>query len=109
MKNGVDQTVKNVKMKKSKKSEKAKSYVVLTGNLSEGFDSFGPYQSIEEAFLGHDGDDCWIMVLNDPVILSEPATMKPETSLGNTIDMFNYQTHWTPEAIAKRKNEKEGK
>ena len=38
-----------------------KQYVAMVGNLSEGFEVFGPYQSFDDAAEAHPGSDVWIM------------------------------------------------
>ena len=39
-------------------------FVLLSGNLSEGFQAFGPYDSFDEAAMSNENSECWIMTLN---------------------------------------------
>jgi len=36
-------------------------YVMLEGNLTEGFKAYGPYESFDDAADAHDGCEGWIM------------------------------------------------
>ena len=38
--------------------------VILTGNLTEGFEAHGPYPSMNEACDAHEGEEGWLMTLN---------------------------------------------
>jgi hypothetical protein len=37
--------------------------IFLAGNLSDGFEAYGPYSDLEEAFLNHPGEKGWGMTL----------------------------------------------
>ena len=39
-------------------------YIMLEGNLTEGFKVYGPYESFGEAADAHDGCEGWIMEMN---------------------------------------------
>jgi hypothetical protein len=43
-----------------------KQYVVLVGNLSDGFKALGPFNSFEEACEACPGPDVWVMRLTKP-------------------------------------------
>ena len=38
-------------------------FIFLSGNVSEGFAAYGPYE-IEEVFSKHDGEEGWVMELS---------------------------------------------
>jgi hypothetical protein len=69
-------------------------YVVLVGNLSDGYQAFGPYPDIELAFEAHGGDECWMMQMQTPIIF-EPS---PE----DVVDIFDYKKNWQPGKHRKR-------
>lgn len=60
-------------------------FVVMTGNLSDGFHAVGPYDSFDEASSAHQYEECWIMTLNPPRINEAPAEV---------VDIFNYEKTW---------------
>ena len=39
-------------------------YVMLEGNLTEGFKAYGPYESFDDAADAHDCCEGWIMEMN---------------------------------------------
>lgn len=43
----------------------SQTFVWMQGNLSDGFHAFGPYASVDEAFAAHDGEEGWVMTLNN--------------------------------------------
>ena len=51
--------------------------VILTGNPIDGFQAFGPFDTSEEAeqFVEQeaDGIELWVIPVNDPALLTEPA------------------------------------
>lgn len=53
------------------------SSVIMTGNPVDGFQLFGPFTTREEAdkFVTQeaDGIELWVLDLQDPVMLTEPA------------------------------------
>ena len=38
-------------------------YIIMSGNLNDGFVAYGPYDSFDEADEGSDGAEVWIMSL----------------------------------------------
>ena len=64
-------------------------FIVLVGNIGDGHTAVGPYESIEEAFEAHSGDECWVMTLHEPDPISE--------SNENVFDIFDYQKNWQPD------------
>lgn len=40
-------------------------FIFLVGNVSEGFTAFGPYEDVDDAFVAHEGDEGWLMTLNE--------------------------------------------
>ena len=41
-------------------------HVIVSGNLSEGFVVYGPYEDFEDAAAASDGAEVWIMSLGTP-------------------------------------------
>lgn len=39
-------------------------FIFLQGNLTEGFDAFGPYKSFDEASAAHEFEEGWVMTLD---------------------------------------------
>jgi len=60
-------------------------FVVMTGNLSDGYHAVGPYNSFDEASSAHEYEECWIMSLDAPRINEKAAEV---------YDIFNYQENW---------------
>jgi len=82
--------------------------VVMIGNLTTGYEAYGPYQTIEDAWEAHGGEECWILNLNEPLIWDEPATMVETTTTdANVVDMFDYKEHWSPEQVEARNKKKD--
>jgi hypothetical protein len=49
--------------------------VFLTGNLSEGFEAYGPYDNMDDACNAHEGEEGWLMTLNMVKVFSRaPAS-----------------------------------
>lgn len=46
--------------------EELKKYVVVAGNLSEGFEFHGPFDSFDDAAVFADGMESWISVMWPP-------------------------------------------
>lgn len=65
--------------------ENSEQFVVMMGNLSEGFTAFGPYNSFNEAAKAHEYKECWIMTLG-------PA--KVNKTEAKVVDIFNYKENW---------------
>ena len=42
------------------------AYLVMSGNLNEGFTAYGPYPDFEDAAEACEGVEAWIMSLNPP-------------------------------------------
>jgi len=36
-------------------------FIVMVGNLSEGYVAYGPYATFGDAAEAHDSEECWIM------------------------------------------------
>lgn len=47
--------------------EELKKYVAITGNLSEGFEFHGPFDSFDDAAAFADGMESWISVMWPPI------------------------------------------
>lgn len=47
-------------------SESNSQYVVLVGNLSDGFRAYGPYESFDEAAAAHTDSGSWVMTMIRP-------------------------------------------
>jgi len=43
-----------------------KKYIIVQGNLSEGFSLYGPYETFDDAAKASEGAEVWIMSLNTP-------------------------------------------
>jgi hypothetical protein len=39
-------------------------FIFLKGNLSEGFEAYGPYRNFDEASAAHEFEEGWVMVLD---------------------------------------------
>ena len=42
------------------------AYIIMSGNLNEGFTAFGPYADCEDAAAACEGAEAWIMSLATP-------------------------------------------
>ena len=45
------------------KKKKVNKFIILSGNISEGFEAHGPFDSMDEASDAFPGPDAWIMTL----------------------------------------------
>ena len=45
---------------------KSKSYIMLEGNLTEGFVAYGPYESFDVAADAHEFCEGWVMEMRPP-------------------------------------------
>lgn len=43
-------------------------YIVMAGNLNEGFCAYGPYEDFDEAAEASEGAEVWIMSLGTPAL-----------------------------------------
>jgi len=39
-------------------------FIFLKGNLTEGFDAYGPYRNFDEASAAHEFEEGWVMMLD---------------------------------------------
>ena len=47
-------------------------FVVMRGNLTEGFKPLGPFEDFEDAAEASEGIECWIMLMQHPDCTCDP-------------------------------------